>query len=597
EDTVRGELKPGEREDELLRVLDAEPFLLVLDGLERVLIAYARLDAARMVDDDLDDETMNLLFDAGGVPVEVREAHLVKHRLRLTADPRVGEFLRRLCRVRASRVLVTSRLFPADLQTPTTQPVPGSRAVFLGGLSDDDALGLWRAFGVSGSTGQLRSVFRSVDNYPLLVRALAGEVAGYRPAPGDFDAWLEGNPGFDPARLELRTARTHVLEHALAGLEDGPRAVLGSVAAFRMPATYETVRALHVGQGRVCGSDRDLDVVLTELEDRGLVGWDKEANRYDLHPIVRSVVWDRLQPGDRRRIHTDLHDYFDAIPKPPNWEAVESLDDLTGAIELYRSLLGLERYDDALTVFRDHLEDAMQYRLSASRERVELLEPLFPDGAGAPPQLQTPSDQSWALNALALAYDLSGEPGRAVAPYQLAVEIAEREDHQASAAVGWINLSDALRQAGRLRDAHHAALTGLALSRELDDQFGEAASLQWLGLVLAVSGVGPDSEVALQRSIRLFTEEDDLQMEGVGTAFLGERALWFGDLEQGRQYADRAWELAHHYRQEWDFVRAARLQGTAALALDDLDTANERLHHALTRARATNLVEEELPTL
>ncbi|MCP5030334.1 MAG: hypothetical protein GY939_00935 [Actinomycetia bacterium] len=177
------------------------------------------------------------------------------------------------------------------------------------------------------------------------------------------------------------------------------------------------------------------------------------------------------------------------------------------------------------------------------------------------------------------------------------MEIDEREDSQANAAVGWYNLSDALIQVGRLRDTHHAALTALSLSRELDNQFREANSLQLLGTVLAVSGVGPDSEAALQRSIRLNTETNQLQSQGVGTAYLGERALWFGDPEQARQHADRAWELAHHDRHERDFIRAARIQGTAALALDDLDTANERLHHALNRARATNNVEEELPTL
>ena len=37
-----------ERETQLLAALDREPFLLVLDGLERILIAYARMDAAHL---------------------------------------------------------------------------------------------------------------------------------------------------------------------------------------------------------------------------------------------------------------------------------------------------------------------------------------------------------------------------------------------------------------------------------------------------------------------------------------------------------------------------------------------------------------------
>jgi hypothetical protein len=44
-------------------------------------------------------------------------------------------------------------------------------------------------------------------------------------------------------------------------------------------------------------------------------------------------------------------------------------------------------------------------------------------------------------------------------------------------------------------------------------------------------------------------------------------------------------------------IRAVRLQGEAALGLGDLSTVDERLHHALARARALNLVQEELPAL
>ena len=68
-----------------------------------------------------------------------------------------------------------------------------------------------------------------------------------------------------------------------------------------MPATWETLRAVLVGRRKQkpCRDDRALDATLTELEDRGLVGWDKAANRYDLHPIVRGVVWQALDaaPG------------------------------------------------------------------------------------------------------------------------------------------------------------------------------------------------------------------------------------------------------------------------------------------------------------
>lgn len=587
-------LSVPEREDRLFALLDARPFLLVLDGLERILLAYARMDAAQMLDDDLDAHTAHRMTEAQ--PEAARETYLEKHRLRRTADPRAGMFLKRLARLRHSRVLVSTRLYPADLQLPTAAPLPGCHAEFLDGLTDDDALNLWRAFGVTGSREQLLPLFRAFGNYPLLLRALAGEIAEYRRAPRDLDRWRAAHPGFDPARLDLRNAKTHVLEYALRGLGDAQRGVLHTLAAFRMPAGWETLRALLTGEDKACPNERRLDAVLTELEDRGLVGWDKRANRYDLHPIVRGVVWQALDGRARHGIYGELHGYFDALPKV-DYERVERLEDLTAAIELYHALVGLERYDDAYDVFWDELEKATLYRLSASRKRAELLQRLFPDGVDAPPRLQAARAQSYTLNALALAYKLGGEPGRAVPLFRRCIAIDEREGDQRGAAVSLCNLSDTLRLAGKPREAEYMARRALWLCRQKQDRYWEAVSLQWIGLTLALCGNAGVSETALRRALAIFSRRRIEQSEGVLTAYLAQRLLWLGKPGPALPLARRAWDLASVERRERDFIRAARVHGTAALRLGDLDTAGQRLRHALTRARAVNLFEQELPAL
>ena len=63
----------------------------------------------------------------------------------------------------------------------------------------------------------------------------------------------------------------------------------------------------------------------------------------DLHPIVRGVVWQALDVRARRDIYGVLHSYFDAAPRPPEFGKVESLADLTPGIELFHTLIGLER--------------------------------------------------------------------------------------------------------------------------------------------------------------------------------------------------------------------------------------------------------------
>ncbi|HYX40049.1 MAG TPA: hypothetical protein VE821_00050, partial [Pyrinomonadaceae bacterium] len=200
-----------ERETQLLAALDREPFLFVLDGLERMLIAYARMDAAHLSDDDYDKQTANVVANAYGLPASAAQSFTGEHRLRKTADPRAGSFLRRLANVRAARILVSTRLYPADLQMVTGESLGSSGAVFLPGLSDDDALELWRAIGVTGARDLLLPLFNRVGNHPLLIQALASEVARDRRAPGDFDAWRRAHPDFDPFSLPLMQVKSHVL--------------------------------------------------------------------------------------------------------------------------------------------------------------------------------------------------------------------------------------------------------------------------------------------------------------------------------------------------------------------------------------------------
>ena len=135
----------------------------------------------------------------------------------------------------------------------------------------------------------------------------------------------------------------------------------------------------------------------------------------------------------------------------------------------------------------------------------------------------------------------------------------------------------------------------LVPTREQSNCYQEAVSLNWLGLTLAARGVAQESESALQRALRIDIANADAQAQCVDTNYRAQRALWLGEPAAALSFADRAWELAHKTRYERDFIRAARLQGSAALGLTDFIKADERLHHALTRARAVNFVEEQLP--
>ena len=59
EEEVRA-LSWQEREAQLLRHLNEKPYLFALDGLERILIAYNRMDASSLADDEYDQQDRKL---------------------------------------------------------------------------------------------------------------------------------------------------------------------------------------------------------------------------------------------------------------------------------------------------------------------------------------------------------------------------------------------------------------------------------------------------------------------------------------------------------------------------------------------------------
>lgn len=561
-----------ERETQLLVALDREPFLFVLDGLERILIAYARMDASRLDDSEVGKEK----------------------NLRKTADPRVGSFLKKLAQVKQSRILISSRLYPVELETAGGDPVPGTFKVKIEGLTDEDAVELWRAFGVSGSRDELLPVFNTFRKHPLLIQALAGEVKRYRKAPGDFEEWRKANPKFDPSKFaKTKEAMAHVLEFALRGLANNGQRALQTIAAFRMPTSYDTLAAVSVGENGVCSNEAELDVILNELEDRGLVGWDKRANRYDLHPIVRGVVWSSLGDDTRVVVYASLHAHFEGLPQIDNYLKIDSLEDLTPAIELYNTLIGLGRYDDACDLFEQRLNEATLYRLNASRQRIELLAMLFPGGIDELPSLSDLSKQSMALSWLAQGYHLSGAPGRAAPLHRRAYGIDSQNNRDDWSTVDLCDLSESLRMSGALYESEIATSRALAMTREHLNRSGEASSLYWLGLTLAAHGNELQSGTALDRSLRISKATGSYPPYD----YQATRALWVGHFEDSYDWAARALAHCEAQRYERGTIRATRLRGEAALGLNDLTTADERLHHVLTRARMVNLVAEELPAL
>jgi tetratricopeptide (TPR) repeat protein len=508
-----------EKVQALLVLLQQRRVLLVLDGFERALRAYASLSAA---------------YQGNEVTEDARGDY------RACIDPHAGLFLQWAASLRLhGRVLLTSRLFPRELDG-----LPGCYHAELTALEPEDAVTFLHAQGVKkGTRAEIQAACAPYGYHPLALRLLAGVIARDKRTPGDVRAAARY-----PVLPELTgKGQHHVLQVAYDTLEKRKQTLLSHFAAFRSPMDYAALLALNPFK-----DETPFDAALDELVERGLLLFDAERGQYALHPVVRRYAYERL--GDKEGVHTQLRDYFAAVPQP---EQIESLDDLAPVIELYHHTARAGQVDEAWQLFRDRLAHPLYFRFGAYHLCIELLrslfpdgEPLLPSGAAALPLLSEESAQAWTLNEMANSYSLSGQPGRAAPLFEKYIAISEKRGSKINEAIGLGNLADDHLKIGVLTAAEENLRRSIALCREIEDEFQEAVGHCELGQLLAYTAAFEEAERELEIALEVFDKIGAEQTSFVSAvrAYRALRALLMSEADGALTSAHRAQELADEER-------------------------------------------------
>lgn len=538
----------------LTTLLRQKRLLLVLDGFERELRAYAGLNAAYQGDEveaDGDDRTC--------------------------IEPRGGRFLQSIASVSMpSRVLLTSRLHPRELDG-----LAGCRHEDLTALDPDDAVRFFRAQGVTkGTRAEIQAACEPYGYHPLALRLLAGVIVRDRRNPGDIAVAAR-----HPVSAELKgKEKHHILQVAYDAMDQPKRELLSQIAAFRNPMGYEALAALYPTT-----AEAELDSAVDELIDRGLLLFDRGQARYDLHPVVRQHAYDRL--ADKSGVHTRLREYFAKAPMPDE-EKLKTVDELAPVIELYHHTVRSGLFDDGLALFRHRLKDPLYFRFGACQVCIEMLRGVFPDGEDHPPRLKTGRDQSWAQNELANAYSLTGQSRRAVPLLLMSNTIDERASDKLDLATGLSNVAEDQLKLGQLREAEQNLRRSVELYREIQGELWEAAGRQFLGQLEAYQGRFNEAMTELGAALTAFRRLQEMQAEGYCLALHALRGLLMKNPKEAMDDARRSRELADVRRLERDIIRAEWLLGWALTEVSPSE-AETHLGEALTRCRRVNLVELE----
>jgi hypothetical protein len=213
---------------------------------------------------------------------------------------------------------------------------------------------------------------------------LAGRIRAYREALGDFDAWYQAvgrHLQLDDKDLVSRQAS--VLQAAVEDLDPAVFQLLSQLAAFRYPVDYAAVKAISPFriEGEPDAGLAPLHAALSTLEERGLVQWDRQHNRYDLHPVVRAYAYSKLE--DKQATYAQVKSYFEALPAK-NTAQAQDVADLRVTLELYHALLNSGQPDDAEQLYSDRLAAPLRGYMGAYATMVKVLSPLFTHGFDQP---------------------------------------------------------------------------------------------------------------------------------------------------------------------------------------------------------------------
>ena len=447
--------------DLLLHHLQAAPWLLVLDGLERVLVAYHRFDAAQVTDEQAgtSDEISNRDPCAA---------------IRAEDD----DLLRAFAGAAPSKLLLTSRLVPRVFLNPSSQPIPGVLHERLPGLRPPDAEQLLRSCGIRGSSEPIQTYLQShCDCHPLVTGALAGLIHDYLPDRGNFDAWAADPAGggqLNLANLNLVQKRNHILHAALAAVPEKGRELLSTLALVSESVDAQTLTALNphlppepeyvpeafdprnwlnenateakkeraqqrwekvVSARRqydaslearsrspeYLGAPRQLATTVRDLERRGLLQYDLQTRRYDLHPVVRGVAAGGLNQEDKARFGQRVVDHFTQQTHNP-YEQAETLEDVRSGIQVVRTFLAMGNYESAGDAYIGDLAHALCFNLEAHAEMLSLLRPFFASGWGTLPDSLATKLGSYLANEAAIALAELGSSENALAAHEASMQ-------------------------------------------------------------------------------------------------------------------------------------------------------------------------------
>lgn len=152
-------------------------------------------------------------------------------------------------------------------------------------------------------------------------------------------------------------------------------------AALQRRKEYEEALKTRLQSPEFVAAPQGLTKTVRDLRRRGLLQYDAQARRYDLHPVVRGIAAGDLQQEEKEHYGQRVVDHFSQQAHSP-YEEAETLEDLRDGLHFVRTLLQMSRHQEAFHAYCGALSQALEYNLEAYAEILSILRPFFSQGWG-----------------------------------------------------------------------------------------------------------------------------------------------------------------------------------------------------------------------
>lgn len=599
----------------LIHQLQAKPWLLILDGLERILVSYHRFDAAQVRDE------------------EVGTSDKIAHRDPCAAiNPEDDDLLRALAGASPSKLLLTTRLIPRVLLNKSNQPIPGVLRELLPGLRPADAEALIRSCGITGTSLSIQSYLKShCDCHPLVIGVLAGLINDYLPDRGNFDAWADdpiGGGQLNLANLDLVQKRNHILNVALAALPEASRQLLSTLALLSESVDYSTLCALnpylspipeevplpkmfkHGAKSQAQEDFNDaarrreeyeqalvrraeemhssapaLSATVKDLERRGLLQYDAGTKRHDLHPVVRGIAAGGLKLEEKNRFGQRVVDHFSLQAQDP-YNQADTLEEFDNARHIVKVLFQMGKMEEARSfVLKNTFLQALNHRFEAHNVILEIIRPFFSSGWNEmPDHLKKKGGITLAkiaaislrrIGALQDAFDIS----------QTALRIILKQNIKRGS---YSLCSQLLNIASTVGEQNHLAQENRLLCLARDAASGNDLTAFWLARFRQLSRLASWSD-ALTVLARLTDKELHPETRAVAAHHYAVHLYLRGELTE--EALAEAEELNRSEKSALGNRNLCALRGSWQLENNNFESAKQSLHDAVVLAHKAGKID------